>query len=118
MGEGAMVICDDCGLSEFVLLGALMSGIERTVCACRTCRRFVTLEHDWALDAPRPKLVCPHCSGSVEAIEFDFSGDRVVAHRVDDWREGALPPAAGEQASVGCPVCGGELRTEGSLLAD
>lgn len=115
MAEGGMVVCRNCGLSETVVSGPLMSGVELTACVCRSCRRFVTLKHDWALDEPRPALVCPDCAGPVEAIEF--ADTQVVMHRLTDWRN-MEPEALEETTAVGCPACGGELRVEGILLMD
>lgn len=115
MAEGGTVVCSDCGLSEMVVSGPLMFGVEVTACVCRSCRRFVTLEHDWALDEPRPALVCPDCVGPVEAIEF--AGTQVVMHRLTDWRNSEPAPLE-EATAVGCPACGGELHVEDILRVD
>jgi len=115
VADGGTVVCRNCGLSEMVISGPLMSGVELTACVCRSCRRFVTLEHNWALDGRRPALVCPDCAGPVEAVEFPDT--QVVMHRLTDWRNSEPAPLE-EATAVGCPVCGGELHMEGILLVD
>ena len=115
MAEGGTVVCSDCGLNEMVMSGPLMSGVELTACACRSCRGFVTLEHNWALDEPRPALVCPACAGPVEAVEV--AGSEVVVHRLAGWRNSEPVPLE-DAAAVGCPACGGDLHVAGFLLAD
>lgn len=46
VAERGTVVFSDCCRSGLVMGGPLMSGVEVTTCACRSCRGFFTLEHD------------------------------------------------------------------------
>lgn len=121
MARGVAVVCNNCEFSDDVVIGALMMGIEVLPCACRSCQRFVHLERDLIRDEPPPEQVCPDCDGPVEPIAVH--GERIVEQEPDYWQhpdrwlEPEAPPL-NEPPPVGCPLCGGELHGELTVLAD
>lgn len=115
MGSEIRLTCSGCDLNSTHLIGVGMMGIGSELCACYTCKKFVSreLSTPWRIIEPSESVQllthCESCGGELVVINPPWRDEVWADEAMDDEFE-----IFGEPCE--CPLCGGSLLSESTGL--
>ena len=104
------VRCDGCGLKSPHSIGVGFEGVERVLCSCPNCDRFVDVTREATAEDTDGHLACPKCGVQVRRVTVDPGRTEQRGGRVaQTMRNAGVEPSLSRPPSpITCPACGGD----------